>query len=277
MILELPKVDLPIWLSELNVESIKSGDFPLESLLQDSLYYAGAGVDGKPIRWLAGNLHSFIYTDYMLGRDRLLEAINFRCFRGFRIVAQRDISVDEIHPTRLAPVKIEPNDGRPDAFADGLAQPFCIWFVLERLPDYTDEHGPSRFSLLYIGGESVATYNALYNSNHMKPKFLFLINHGFGGNWTNFEDQTKIFARVVRENPAGMPDYLMGRYAHYNDNAECYWSLDYPNPPIFSKDSEYLFGLWRLNKSDKPLPKESQFFDFKAYLENHIKQAQNSE
>ncbi len=101
MILELPKVDLPIWLSELNAESITSGDFPLASLLQDSLYYAGAGVDGKPIRWLAGNLHSFIYTDYMLGRDRLLNAINSRNFRGYRILAQRDISFDQLTPAEL--------------------------------------------------------------------------------------------------------------------------------------------------------------------------------
>jgi hypothetical protein len=265
MIPELPKVALPTWLADLDAESMKSMNFPLASLLQDSLYYAGAGVDGKPIKWFSGHVHSFIYTDYMLGRDRLLQEINFR---GYRILAQRDISVGEVHPARLAPVRIKSSDGRPDLFSD-LPPPFCIWFVLERLSEYTEEHGPSRFSFLYLGGESVASYNALYNSNQIKPKVLFLINHGFGGNWTDFEDQTKIFARIVRENPAGMPDYLMGRYSHYNDNKECYWSLDYPNPPISEKYGTDLFGLWRLNKSDKSLPTDSQFFDLKTYLENY--------
>jgi len=33
--------------------------------------------------------------------------------------------------------------------------------------------------------------------------------HGFGFNWTNFEDENLIFARSVLQNPAGIPEYLI--------------------------------------------------------------------
>ena len=67
-----------------------------------------------------------------------------------------------------------------------------------------------RFSLLYIGGEGVATFDALYIGNNAIPQILALINSdGFSGNWTSFRDETEIFGRMVLNNPNGIPKYLL--------------------------------------------------------------------
>jgi len=215
MIEQIPYLDPPEWLMTLTVETMKNDPFPLSEVLQGSLYYPGAGTDGKPVEWLAGNAYSFVYTDYMVDRTRFLNELNVNDehsgFTGYRILGQRDMTMQELIPNGWTPIPPGSRDENPNMWSEHFAQPFGIWAVLERLPEYTVEHGPERFSLLYLCGEGVASYQALYNSNRFKPKILFLIEHGFGGNWTNFEDPEGIFARSVAANPAGMPDWLVKR------------------------------------------------------------------
>jgi len=77
-----------------------------------------------------------------------------------------------------------------------------------------------------------------------------LIHHVFGGNWTNFEDPEKILARSVRANRAGMPDYLIGRFA---SKGQSYWPNDYPGTSIFNLWGGCGFGSWRSNKKIDPV------------------------
>jgi hypothetical protein len=70
-------------------------------------------------------------------------------------------------------------------------------------------HGPERFSLLFVGGEGAATFQALYYSNQCAPSAIVLIKcDAFTGNWTQFFDPTRVFARSVIQNPHGTPKYL---------------------------------------------------------------------
>lgn len=60
MIPELDSLLLPEWLSGISENS----SFPdLYRLLTDSLYYPACGLNGTPIKYLAGNVYSFIYAD----------------------------------------------------------------------------------------------------------------------------------------------------------------------------------------------------------------------
>jgi len=70
---------------------------------------------------------------------------------------------------------------------------------LKEIQKKDESYNPKRFSLLYIGGEGVATYQALYLSNRIKPKIVTVINPGtgFGLNWTDFRERNKIFGRTI--------------------------------------------------------------------------------
>ncbi|MEC4747533.1 hypothetical protein [Methylomicrobium sp. Wu6] len=249
MIEQIPCMTPPEWLMNLTAGAIVNNPFPLNEVLQDSLYYPGAGTDGKPVRWLAGNVYSFVYTDYMVSRPRFLHALNnvHSGFRGYRVLGLRDMTMKELIPNGWVPQPPNVFDGNPNEGREHFAEPFGIWGIMERLPDYPAEHGPERFSLLYLCGEGVASYQALYNSNRLKPKILFLIQHGFGGNWTNFENPDGIFAQSVAANPVGMPDWLVGRYRrNYEGSRESYWPKYYPGQFLYWLGGGHDFAVWAL-------------------------------
>ncbi len=83
--------------------------------------------------------------------------------------------------------------------------------MYERKPAFDDRHGAKKFSLIYIGGEGVATYQALYWSNKKYPKALAIIQPGtgFGLNWTDFTKESKELAWVVLNNKYGVPEIIL--------------------------------------------------------------------
>ena len=66
----IPIIETPKWLQEIDASNINSVQFDIKQILKDSLYYPSAGYDGNPIKYFAGSIHSFIYIDYSVERDR---------------------------------------------------------------------------------------------------------------------------------------------------------------------------------------------------------------
>lgn len=62
---------VPLWLENAVNDPVKfiKKDFLSKKFLQDSLYYACAGADGKPIKYWSGLAHSFIYIDSLYDFD----------------------------------------------------------------------------------------------------------------------------------------------------------------------------------------------------------------
>jgi len=211
MIKQLPAVDEPEWLLHIDSKSMAEAPFPLAAILRGSLYYPSSGFDGDPIRYLAGNFTSFIYCDYGLGHDDLRAALIAPGFHGYKILASRDVTEEELTCRGWIPSFTLPQDGDPVRFRDRMKTPFCLWTVLQRCDEVPVSHGPYRFSLLYLCADGVAAFQALYVANNASPRVVAIIQpgHGFGWNWTNYEDPHQIFARTVLQNPAGRPAVLL--------------------------------------------------------------------
>ncbi len=135
-------------------------------------------------------------------------------------------------------------------YRDYIKEPFAIWAVFERLAGLDEDHGPIRFSLLYICGEGAATFQALYYGSQCAPAVVAIIQPGmgFGSNWTDFTHPKEVLARSVLENPCGSPGYLL-----YGG-----WGNDYRTPcwPKYSKLVHYwglnvpgALGLWSVDDS----------------------------
>ncbi|MDQ1314622.1 MAG: hypothetical protein QG662_731 [Pseudomonadota bacterium] len=199
----------PEWLRNLTTATIQNQTFPLRRLLRDSLYYPASGFDGNPIRHLAGNIHSFIYADYGHERDEFDRALHDEGFRGYEILAEREVTEQELAPHGWRPIPPSLYEGRPKA--SDCKAPFCLWVVLQRLADMPPSHGPERFSLLYLCADGAAAFQALYVANKLAPRAIAIIQpgHGFGGNYTDFTDPERILARSVLGNPAGAPRLLL--------------------------------------------------------------------
>jgi hypothetical protein len=124
--------------------------------------------------------------------------------------------------------------------SDGHVRPsFAPWAILGRPP----EHGPERFSLLYVAGDGAATFQALYHGNRAAPAVVAVIRPGtgFGGNWTDFREPGRIFARSVLENPAGVPRFLLCEgWEERGSPRRSYW----PSYPSRVADLGPVLCLW---------------------------------
>jgi hypothetical protein len=80
----------------------------------------------------------------------------------------------------------------PDNYRDqryfANAKPFALLVILERLPEFTDEHGGKRIAILFMAADGIATYEALFCQNGMQstPFAVKLQDHGYGGNYDRF-------------------------------------------------------------------------------------------
>lgn len=209
------------FLEHLTKENIEKGDFPLKEVLQNSFYYPSCGFDGGVVKdcntiGREFKIVSFLYCDYATGEQSLLQGKN--TFLGYHVLGSRRVSQSELTPDGWHP-QFPPNFNLQNyqRFRDEW-KPFINWTVYERDQIREDNHGPERFSLLYLGGEGVATYQALYWTNKFTPKAIAIIQPGtgFGLNWTDFRDINGAFAWVVNNNPAGQPEFIY--YGGYGSN-----------------------------------------------------------
>lgn len=207
MIPDLPDQAIPTWLSTATPES---DALPIRSMLAASVYYPASGLDRDPIKWLAKYFKSFVYADYGFDRETVIAALS--SFHGCEVHGFREVAPSEFSSQGLL-AKSPWEDVRygRQPLADFVKPPFAIWAVLQRASGFVANHGPDRLSLLFIGGDGVATFDTLYRQNLSTPAVVALIQpgHGFGGNWTNFTDPDGPLARTVMENPAGTPTWLL--------------------------------------------------------------------
>lgn len=212
------------WLESLTAEEIQSGTLPLAQLLQDSFYYPSCGFDGGIVKdcntlGRSFGIQSFVYCDYATGEEAFMEMQN--SFLGYHVLSSRPLQAQELTPNGWVPqfppkVSLHNYQKYKNSW-----KPFGHWTVYQRNEDRDESLGPRRFSLLYIGGEGVATYQALYWSNGQHPKALAIIQPGtgFGLNWTDFRKKDYPLHWVVKNNPFGVPELVyFGGYGNGYDH-----------------------------------------------------------
>ncbi len=216
-------MNVPGWLARVTPETMNHEPFPLQDILRDSLYYPASGLDGDPVKRLAGCVHSFVYVDIDLvgefNRDALareLERREFRDYEGFKgyeIVDRREVTRKELFRYRHPPTAVRDVLARQlgekwyrELPPRGEASFFCDWLVFERQARFGRRHGPSRFSFLVIRAEAVHTFLKLYMAESIAPEAVAVIQ---SGRPEIFEDPGGIFPQCVLSNPAGRPKILL--------------------------------------------------------------------
>lgn len=200
MLETIEQVPFPEWL--------KGDDFHfnIKDILKDSCYYPASWFDGDPIRYLGGNVYSFIYVDYLYTKEKI-EKETALGLRGYNLIHQQYISEDELTPKDLTRF-LEPDFKDPNERKENLNgitkqlfrnKPFASWVIFEKKPEFDEAHGPKRISLLFIRFEGVFAYQALYLYHKIRPLIIAVIQPGtgFGGNWTNFYSENCFFYRTV--------------------------------------------------------------------------------
>ncbi|MCC5813350.1 MAG: hypothetical protein JJT78_01220 [Leptospira sp.] len=234
---------IPNWLTK------EEFSFDVEEILKDSLYYPSSEFDGNPIKYFMGNVYSFVYVDYGVSREKLLEKLDTNGIYGYHIIHQESIKVNQLKSSTYRKIDLpEPEDMRRLRihFKNHVQPPFCEWLVFERNSDKTERFNPKRFSLLYLCAEGVASYQEMYVRNRIKPKIIAIIQpgHGFGTNWTDFTDRNQIFAKSVFHDTNLLPDYLInGGWGPPKFHIDPIWE-EYSKRIRFIRSDRSSFALW---------------------------------
>jgi len=249
MVEALPVLPVPSWFQrEIGMDE---GSLPIPEILSDSLYYPASGLNGTPVKFLGGNVHSFVYADYGIPVKAMLSNLHGldkdSGFKGFSLVREREVLHRELFPEDVRydfiPTKRQIENGRC-SMTRHPEETAGHWSIWQRQMEYPDAHGPELFSFLYICGEMSRVYQALYTKLRKRPLVLAIIQPGcFGGEWERTEDEDSMFKRVLSANPAGMPDYLLyGGYGGDWYDKPC-WK-DYEGKRLVQLP-ERRAGLWK--------------------------------
>lgn len=216
----LPHAGIPAWLERLDSAGTLPPLIPLTDVLKDSCFYPSSGLDSSPVLLANGCVHSFIFVDYGTKRDDFLRALSWPGFSPYQPVLHRDVQRQEIVPegwtARLPRWFDNPGfDGRQRLMeAQQSCMPFAHWSIWQRKKNRGEQVGPRLFSLLFLGGEALASYEGLYRRNGVTPKVLAMIQpgHACGDNWTNFYDPRAPLWEAVTAGEALPAFLLIGGY-----------------------------------------------------------------
>lgn len=185
---------MPMWLKEFDPEfpHVNARDFFQSRVV----YYPGCGTDGHAVRVFGGShaAHCFVYADYMISEEQIL--FNLRPqekahpFMGYTVLSLlRPSKRDLIEPaTQLtAEAELFITNGMVPKAVGWQQQDHCLLVILERTSEYSDDHGPKRLAIMFLGADGHVTYDALFCQYKQTPPFgMLLADHGFGGNYSRF-------------------------------------------------------------------------------------------
>lgn len=211
--------------------------FNIKDIVEDSVYYPASGIDASDIECLSQKYCSFVHVDYSTPRDVVEPGMkNHFESVGYDLIGIKYVSKEELTPNGFRPFNFSLNEHEKqrlqhdfirDRFDCRNFNPFALWAVYELNPSKTGGKA-KRFSLLHIGGEACATFEAIYINNKINPSAVAVISpgEGYGDNWTIFRDPNFRFYQNlqfnVENNGAEMPSVLLTNMS-LSDNEECFW------------------------------------------------------
>lgn len=266
--LEQYREDVPEWLRKFQPGKSR----PLADFLKSRIvYYPGAEIDGYPVEVFGAShsAHCFVYADYMLSKERLLEELHTHGFWGYDVLDEVSFSESEVMRAVHWLKHFLTDEERREA-ARGMADmrlcthpdPYALLAVLERKPGFGDGHGPERFAILFLGADGIATYEAVFANGNAPQFFGFLLqDHGFGGNYDCFGRGGLLEKIMVRSKV--YPHFVLTEYDNPYDGYE---RVGWAVPP--SNKRRYLFYRADMGclppkdeAEDRPKMSVSEFFD----------------
>ncbi len=89
---------VPEWLARLSPAALETADFPLKEALEHSLYYPAAGFDGRPVQFLGGFIHSFVYVDYGEEESAVNAEMQQPGFLGYHLAGRKRLNERDLAP-----------------------------------------------------------------------------------------------------------------------------------------------------------------------------------
>lgn len=204
---------VPQWLLD-----FEPGDpFPRKKFFASRiLYYPGSATDGQPIRYFgqAHAVHCYVYADYGYPETEVIEQLTdherLDHPRGYKLIECRHLQKSDITPHGWTPHLPPPPPGTQFADTRPPDGPFAQWAVLERDENRGEDHGPKRWCILHVGGDGIATFDALFCQSIQTPPYAILLqDHGYGGNYTIFGGPESPLWKLIQLTRQRPPQWIL--------------------------------------------------------------------
>jgi hypothetical protein len=204
----------------------------IEEYLGESVFYPASGLDGAPVKFLGKNgFRRFFYADYAISREKFARENRERGFCGYRWHSTDELDFEAVfgcdwdtilHKHRCLITTLQFFDWDP---------PFVAVARFERLASYADDHGPVHFELIFARCEAVTTYTDVFSRRRIAPKCIAYIRSGigYGGNYPDFPQRLE---EVLRQNPGGLPEFMLYDHLAADRRMGDYLSLIQEYEPI---------------------------------------------
>ena len=156
------------------------------------VFYPGFGSDGHPVKFFNSQhlADCFVYADCWVNEEQVRADLdNPRTeynghFLGYHSVERIPLTQSDLTPNGWRPHVQSPNED----WARPQIKPYAFLEIMERDPGFDDAHGAQRLSILFLGADGHATYDALFcqGGEQRAPYAVVLQDHGFGGNYSRF-------------------------------------------------------------------------------------------
>ena len=195
-----------------------------------------------------------MYVDNNIDKEEFRQRRENSGFLGYHLLYERDASMMEIY--RFGHALIAP--AHEEELHGGYFTPldfYAVWNIFERDAGRGVDHGPAKFSLLFICDDGVGAYRSLFNAQLIRPLMIVLFYcgcYGVGGNWTDYTRREMSLAETVFDNPAGPPAFLLldGPHGMF-DTDGCCWPDEYKERlacvDILPVGREFI-RVWRLGE-----------------------------
>lgn len=184
--------EIPAWIHQCHPETRLDSTIAQQMLNSRIVYYPGSGCrDGSSFEAFtrAHAAHCVIHADCGTEIDEVLAALN--SIRGYRTLSAesvKQISYVEIGNILHLDENRIPGVLDQNPMAQKPALDGAVWCILERLPEYGEDHGPTRIAFLHVKCEAAWLFWNLWvrRDAGLKGPFALIVAPEHGGSIERF-------------------------------------------------------------------------------------------
>lgn len=156
------------------------------------IYYPGSALEGSPIHVFnaAHAAHIYFYIDYGFTKDEIGRLMSERIPAGYHIYDEPEVTERDLLPHapqyHLTAKELEDVRELYKAAQVPTQNSFGFLKIYERDKSLGDEHGAERFAVLFLGGDAIAIYDAIFGNTNASPFACIIGSYGFDGSYEGF-------------------------------------------------------------------------------------------
>lgn len=201
----------------------------IREFLQTAVFYPASRLDPHPVIHLADRFQNFIYVDYDLSPKRVESG-----FHGSRFTGYKCLQIENLQPEQLLGCSWKSLPAPYHAIAPRITKtPFIKIARFQKRCRATSNSGSKEFRILFICGEALVIYEALFRRRGLVPACLSYLCPGIyeGGNFLDFPP---LLAWKFLEKPNRFPPFLFHDHEGMDDKAEDFFPLH----PLYLPEGE---------------------------------------